>query len=62
MAYKFIIDPAANNDIVESIEWYNKVQPNLGIRFLSKYNPRLRVFIKTLLLLLFDTKQPAPFG
>lgn len=33
MAYKFIIDPAANNDIFESIEWYNKVQPNLGIRF-----------------------------
>lgn len=33
MAYKIIVDPAANLDIVESIEWYNKAQPGLGIKF-----------------------------
>jgi hypothetical protein len=33
MAYKIIVDPTAGLDIIESIEWYNKAQPNLGIKF-----------------------------
>lgn len=33
MAYKIIVDPSAGLDIFESIEWYNKAQPGLGIKF-----------------------------
>ncbi len=33
MAYKIIVDPTAGLDIIESIEWYNKAQPGLGIKF-----------------------------
>jgi plasmid stabilization system protein ParE len=33
MAYKVIVDPAANFDIMENIDWYNKAQPGLGIKF-----------------------------
>ena len=33
MVYKIIVDPAASLDIIESIEWYNKAQPGLGIKF-----------------------------
>ena len=33
MVYKIIIDPAASLYIIESIEWYNKTQAGLGIKF-----------------------------
>lgn len=33
MAYKIIVDPTASLDIVESIEWYNKAQTGLGLKF-----------------------------
>lgn len=41
MAYKIIVDPTAGLDIIESIEWYNKAQPGLGIKF---YKQVLAVF------------------
>jgi hypothetical protein len=33
MAYKIIVAPAANLDIIEGIDWYNKEQPGLGLMF-----------------------------
>jgi mRNA-degrading endonuclease RelE of RelBE toxin-antitoxin system len=33
MAYKIIVDPTAGIDINENIDWYNKVQPGLGLKF-----------------------------
>ncbi len=33
MAYKIIVSPAANLDITFYIDWYNKAQPGLGIKF-----------------------------
>jgi hypothetical protein len=33
MAYKIVVHPTASLDIIESIEWYNKAQPGLGIKF-----------------------------
>ena len=33
MAYKIIVDPNARVDIIESIDWYNKVQQELGFKF-----------------------------
>jgi plasmid stabilization system protein ParE len=33
MAYKIVVDPNVNLDIIASIEWYNKAQPGLGIKF-----------------------------
>ncbi len=44
MAYKIIVDPAASLDIVESIEWYNKAQPGLGIKFYKQ----VQTVIKTI--------------
>jgi mRNA-degrading endonuclease RelE of RelBE toxin-antitoxin system len=50
MAYKVILDPAVSHDIEESIEWYNSVQPGLGIKFYRQVG----IAIKTL--------QKNPFG
>lgn len=36
MNYRLIIDPAARQDIMESIRWYNKQKPGLGLRFYNK--------------------------
>jgi mRNA-degrading endonuclease RelE of RelBE toxin-antitoxin system len=33
MAYEIIVDPIVNLDIIEYIDWYNKAQPGLGIKF-----------------------------
>ncbi len=33
MAYRIILDPAAYLDIIENINWYNKIQPGLGLKF-----------------------------
>lgn len=33
MAYKIVVDPNVNLDIIASIEWYNKAQLGLGIKF-----------------------------
>jgi mRNA-degrading endonuclease RelE of RelBE toxin-antitoxin system len=33
MAYKIIVDPTASLDITESMDWYNKAQSGLGIKF-----------------------------
>ena len=33
MVYRIIIDPTAKLDITDSIDWYNNVQPGLGIKF-----------------------------
>jgi plasmid stabilization system protein ParE len=33
MVYEIIVDPAASLDITESIDWYNKAQTDLGLRF-----------------------------
>ena len=44
MAYKVIIDPVANLDIINNIEWYNKVQSGLG----SKFFKQVQIVIKNL--------------
>ena len=33
MAYKISINPSARLDIIETIDWYNEQQANLGFRF-----------------------------
>ena len=33
MVHKIILDPTANLDITESIDWYNKAQPGVGLKF-----------------------------
>ncbi|NEW83634.1 MAG: type II toxin-antitoxin system RelE/ParE family toxin [Mariniphaga sp.] len=44
MAYSIIIDPVANLDIIDYIDWYNKAQPGLGIKFYKQ----VQVVIKSL--------------
>lgn len=34
MEYKVIIEPSAQNDLKEIINWYNQIQINLGQKFL----------------------------
>lgn len=46
MVYKIILDPSANLDILASIEWYNKAQPNLGIKFYRQVQSVLKVIRK----------------
>lgn len=46
MAYKIIVDPTAGLDIIESIEWYNKAQPNLGIKFYKQVQAVLKTIRK----------------
>jgi len=33
MGYKIIINLSARIDIIETIDWYNEQQENLGLRF-----------------------------
>ena len=33
MVYRVILDPTVGHDIAESIAWYNKAQPGLGVKF-----------------------------
>ena len=46
MAYKIIVDPAANLDIIESMDWYNKEQPELGIKFYKQVQTVLKYIRK----------------
>lgn len=46
MAYKIIVDPAASFDIIESIEWYNKVRPGLGLKFYKQVQTVLKTIRK----------------
>jgi hypothetical protein len=36
MGYKLIIASEVENDLQESIDWYNEKQPGLGARFLNE--------------------------
>lgn len=47
MAYKIIIDPIANLDIIESIEWYNNAQAGLGLKFYKQILSAFNIIIKT---------------
>jgi hypothetical protein len=46
MAYKIIVDPTANLDIIESMDWYNKEQPGLGIKFYKQVQAVLKYIRK----------------
>lgn len=56
MAYKIIVDPIAGLDIIESIEWYNKAQPGLGMRFYKQVQAVLKLSVKTRLILPYAIK------
>ena len=47
MAYKIIIDPIADLDIIESIDWYNNAQAGLGLKFYKQILATFDVIIKT---------------
>lgn len=44
MAYNIIVDPVANLEIVEHIDWYNKARPGLGMKFYKQ----IQVIFKSL--------------
>ena len=41
MGYKLIIASEVENDLQESIDWYNEKQPGLGARFLNEVKKQL---------------------
>lgn len=47
MAYKIIIDPNANLDIIESIDWYNNAQAGLGLKFYKQILVSFDIIINT---------------
>lgn len=50
MIYKLVLKPRAENDLTESIEWYEKQQKGLGKRFIDQ----VEVY--------FDKIQKGPFN
>lgn len=46
MVYKIVVDPAANNDIHENIEWYNKKQAGLGLKFYKQIQDIIKTICK----------------
>ena len=36
MAYRLIVDPIVNLDLIDTIDWYNKAQPGVGIKFFKQ--------------------------
>jgi len=46
MVYKVIVDPVAILYITESIEWYNKAQAGLGIKFYKQVQAILKTIRK----------------
>ncbi len=46
MVYKIIIDPIAYLDIIEYIDWYDKTQPGLGIKFYEQVKVILKIIQK----------------
>lgn len=44
MAYNIIVDPVANLEIIEYIDWYNKKRPGLGMKFYKQ----IQVIFKSL--------------
>ncbi len=41
MIYQLVFSKGANQDILESIQWYNEQQAGLGIRFNQKLDEKL---------------------
>jgi toxin ParE1/3/4 len=46
LAYRIIVDPAVRLDIIENIEWYNKAQPGLGIKFYQQVQAVFKTICK----------------
>lgn len=42
MRFKVIYNPEVYNDIRQAVDWYNKQQPELGLRFISVLKKHLR--------------------
>jgi hypothetical protein len=62
MAYKIIVDPAASFDIIESIEWYNKVRPGLGLKFYKQIQAVFKIIRKnpSAFTIRYKTSRTAP--
>lgn len=45
MVYKIIVDPIANLDIIEYIDWYDKTQLGLGIKFYEQVQIILKILL-----------------
>lgn len=42
MSYHVLIDPQAIQDINQTIDYYNQIQPGLGNKFLSHFHSRIK--------------------
>jgi plasmid stabilization system protein ParE len=46
MSYRLIIDPAAKQDIIEIIRWYNEQKPGLGRRYYGSVKQTMKLIKK----------------